>query len=63
MVEGSARVEAVTQDERVLGSFTYAPGIAQQLDSFAGDVVRTGTGRLAAVGTALDGQWSSVWQT
>lgn len=33
----------------LLGSFTYAPGTAQQLDSFAGDAVRTGTGRLATV--------------
>jgi flagellar hook-associated protein 2 len=33
----------------LLGSFTYAPGLAQRLDSFAGDAIRSGTGRLTTV--------------
>lgn len=35
-----------------LGTFTYAPGLAQRMDSFAGDAIRSGTGQLA---TVIDG--------
>jgi flagellar hook-associated protein 2 len=40
-------------DAGLFGSFTYSPGLAQRLDSLAGDAVRSGSGRLT---TAIAGR-------
>lgn len=43
---------AVAPNNGLFGTFTYKPGFAQKIDSFAGDAIRSGTGQLT---TVIDG--------
>jgi flagellar hook-associated protein 2 len=36
-------------DANLMARWTYSPGLAQRMDSLAGDAVRTGTGRLSQI--------------
>lgn len=40
----------------LFGNLAYAPGIAQRLDSTAGDAIRSGTGRLTSLITGAEGR-------
>jgi flagellar hook-associated protein 2 len=44
-------------NQGLLARWTYAPGLAQRMDSLAGDAVRTGTGRLT---TVIAGEQSQI---